>query len=219
MPDLIGKTGLEFFASVIASISHEIKNRIAVINEQAGLLDDLLIMHGQGREMSPERLQRVADSVKKQVAMADGIVINMNRFAHTVDTFRQAAAVDELIRMAVKLAGRKADMCGVHLEIPPSLASVTVETSPFFLIHLIWVCISAGMEITEKNGTILLSCEKTDPGASLEICMRETNQEDMTLPEHAAALAELLDARLLADSEKKQFIIRLPAEMGQNSVL
>ncbi len=219
MPDLIGKIGLKFFASAIASISHEIKNRIAVINEQAGLLDDLLLMHEQGRELEPERLKRMADSVKKQVAIADSIIINMNRFAHTLDSSRKLVAVDELIRMAVAMATRKANMHSVDLEIPPSQASVSVGTSPFFLIHLIWVCINAGIEITEKNGTISVSCEKTDPGASLKICMRGTNQEDMALPEHAAALAEFLEASLWSDPEKKQFIIKLSADMGQDSVL
>ena len=33
-------TGLQFFGKMTASISHEIKNVMAIINESAGLLDD-----------------------------------------------------------------------------------------------------------------------------------------------------------------------------------
>ena len=35
------KPGLQFFGKVSASIAHEIKNVLAIINENAGLLEDL----------------------------------------------------------------------------------------------------------------------------------------------------------------------------------
>ena len=37
MKDVFAENRLKFFGTVNASISHEIKNRMAVINEQAGL--------------------------------------------------------------------------------------------------------------------------------------------------------------------------------------
>jgi hypothetical protein len=41
--ELLGETGLQFFGKMSASISHEIKNVMAIINENAGLLEDLTV--------------------------------------------------------------------------------------------------------------------------------------------------------------------------------
>ena len=38
------ETGLQFFGKMTASISHEIKNVLAIINENAGLLEDLALL-------------------------------------------------------------------------------------------------------------------------------------------------------------------------------
>ena len=81
MNEAIGKTGLKFFGGVVASISHEIKNRLAIINENAGLLEDLVLMSERGMEIDSERLKRLADSLKNQVSTADGIIKKMNQFS------------------------------------------------------------------------------------------------------------------------------------------
>src|SRR5680860_791484 len=99
MNDSLAETGLKFFGTVSASISHEIKNRMAVINEQAGLLKDLVLLAGQGKEMNLERLMRLAESLKNQVVLTDGIIKNMNRFSHTVDNFRCSADLGEVLSL------------------------------------------------------------------------------------------------------------------------
>jgi hypothetical protein len=38
--EIVAETGLQFFGKMTASISHEIKNVLAIINENAGLLED-----------------------------------------------------------------------------------------------------------------------------------------------------------------------------------
>ena len=70
MSDDLGRIGLEFSGKVTASISHEIKNRLSVINEQAGLLEDHVGMGQQGRALDLERLGRLAATVQRQVALA-----------------------------------------------------------------------------------------------------------------------------------------------------
>jgi len=51
------ETGLQFFGKMTASISHEIKNVLAIINENAGLLEDLALMADGGAEIEPQRLK------------------------------------------------------------------------------------------------------------------------------------------------------------------
>ena len=39
----IGETGLRFFGKINSSISHEMRNVLAIINENAGLMKDLMM--------------------------------------------------------------------------------------------------------------------------------------------------------------------------------
>ena len=64
MDQTLTRAGLSFFGAMTASISHEIKNRMAVINEQAGLLEDLVLMSKKGKALEAERLLQLAGKVK-----------------------------------------------------------------------------------------------------------------------------------------------------------
>ncbi|MGD8291766.1 MAG: sensor histidine kinase, partial [Desulfobacterales bacterium] len=83
--DVVAEMGLQFFGRISASVSHELKNVLAIVNENAGLLEDLACMANRGKPIDPSRLIKMADAVKKQVGRADEILKNMNRFAHSID--------------------------------------------------------------------------------------------------------------------------------------
>ena len=95
-----------------ASVSHEIKNVLAIINENAGLLQDMLGMHEKGMPLSPERLSRLAQSIARQVSRGDGIVKGMNRFAHSADDAKEKVDVGALVQFMTRLAGRLIGMQG-----------------------------------------------------------------------------------------------------------
>ena len=54
---IIAETGLQFFSQISASISHELKNVLGIINENAGLLEDLTLMAERGVPLDPVRLK------------------------------------------------------------------------------------------------------------------------------------------------------------------
>ncbi len=47
-PERTQLDGLRFFGMINASISHEIKNVLAIISESAGLMEDLLLLAQKG---------------------------------------------------------------------------------------------------------------------------------------------------------------------------
>jgi hypothetical protein len=51
--DPIAETGLQFYGKITASVSHEIKNVLAIINENAGLLEDFTFMADRGKPIDP----------------------------------------------------------------------------------------------------------------------------------------------------------------------
>ena len=65
--EIVGKGGFQFFGKISASISHDIKNVLAVLNENAGLLEDLVLMAEKGASFNHERVKSLANSMRKVV--------------------------------------------------------------------------------------------------------------------------------------------------------
>ena len=55
--------GLAYVGAMSASISHELKNVLAVIHENAGLLEDLSLRADQGVPLEPERLKTICGRI------------------------------------------------------------------------------------------------------------------------------------------------------------
>jgi C4-dicarboxylate-specific signal transduction histidine kinase len=158
--------GVRFFGEMSASVSHEIKNVLAVINENAGLLADMLAMNANGLPLDVERLHRMAQSIAGQVNRGDGLVKDMNRFAHSADDARETVDVVEVIRFITALAGRLIAMHGP----PPQLAApaaVNARTNRFFLENLVWACLRRAMQATAAGQPVAITAENHDDRACI----------------------------------------------------
>jgi len=139
------ETGLQFFGQISASISHEIKNVLAIINENAGLLEDLTLMADRGIPIDPVRLKTMAATVKKQIGRADGIIKNMNLFAHSIDQKFTTVDLAQTIELAIALTARFAAMRRIKVALKLPENPVAFKTAPFFLINLLWRCLDFSM--------------------------------------------------------------------------
>jgi C4-dicarboxylate-specific signal transduction histidine kinase len=171
--DVIGRSGVRFFGKMSASISHDLKNVLAVINENAGLLEDLCLMAEKGKPLDPGRLKRLAEEVKNQVRRGDRIISSMNAFAHSADNESVAIDLRELLGLLVALSSRQASMRGVRLEIDRPSDAVTVTTSPFLLLNLLWFCLDHSMAAAGPGKTVAMAAEKTAAGARLKFSKLE----------------------------------------------
>jgi len=210
MNDSVAETGLKFFGTVSASISHEIKNRMAVVNEQAGLLKDLVHLAGQGGEMNLDRLMRLAESLKNQVDLTDGIIKNMNRFAHSVDSFQCQSDLGEVLSLTASLAKRTADNRGVRIELQVGEPAPSIFTAPFLLMNLIWLCLEAMMPLVDMESPLMMGCEKTNDGAAVWFSADQWPETGgPTLPEIAGPLKAMLQVGIALYPDEKRLRIEL----------
>lgn len=215
MKDTPVVTSLKFFGTVNASISHEIKNRLAVINEQAGLLKDLVNLAEKGKELSLERLMRLSESLKTQVSLTDAIIRNMNRFAHSVDSFQAGTDICDLLALTGALAKRTADNRGVQIELELPKPSFSLETAPFFLMNLVWQCLEVVMGTAGDVRTVVIGCEKTEKGAGIHFSSEGGAEKiEPALPDSAGDLASAIHAVVTVDSKKKMIRIELPEHLA-----
>jgi len=106
---------LQAFTEIFAIVSHELRNTLAIINENSGLLDDLILMSNETIES--RRVKIATAAIEKQVSRSDKIIKTMNRFAHTADLTVSTAVVQLLLTDIVDLTNRKAAGAEITVEI------------------------------------------------------------------------------------------------------
>ncbi len=168
-----GKSGadredLRFFGCISASVSHDIKNVLAVINEGAGLLEDLSLMAEKGLPLEPQKLKSVAGNIIGQIRRGDDIVKNMNAFAHSVDSDFGTVDMVALLGLMTALSKRLASMKCVTLEIG-ECAPATIHSDPYGLEQLVYAAISFALEGMESGGVLTLAVKPAPEGAELAL--------------------------------------------------
>ena len=208
-PESIGDCGLHCFGSISASISHELKNALAIINENAGLLEDLSLMAEKGRPLDPVRLKSLAANIGKQIQRADGIIRNMNRFAHSADEPVNCIDLGDTLALTIALSSRLAAMKSVSLNFIPPLQPICVTTRLFYLENLIWLCLKEIFESAGVEKEITLGLEPRPDGAAVIFSPVDAPVNDASILE----LLRYLKAAQSADPKSRKLLITLPADM------
>jgi hypothetical protein len=209
--DVIGEAGLRFFGKVSASIAHEIKNVLAIINENAGLLEDLSYAAQRGSAIDPERLNRACRQFTKQINRADAIMKNMSVFAHSVDAFDGRINLYELTALVANLAGRLAAMHKLTIEVKQPVTPTVFSGNPFLLQNLIWLCLEFAFTATAAGGTLRLNPAGDDAGTTLRIGGMEDLDDNFVsrMPAGSEDLLAALGAKLSADCQTKELVLYL----------
>jgi C4-dicarboxylate-specific signal transduction histidine kinase len=209
---LMLRSGLEFYGKMSAAISHDLKNVLAVVNENAGLLDDLCLMAEKGRVLEPARLKRLAGDLKEQVRRGDAIAVRLNRFAHSVDDARARIELAELLELLAALATRFAAAKGVAVEVLRAAAPVHATTWPFLLLNLLWLCLEQALAAAGEGRSLQLAAEPAAEGVSIRISglggLRENTAAVPGGPP-LEALSGALNARLETDARAGEITVRL----------
>lgn len=216
--DPLGEAGLQFYSKVSASISHEIKNSLAVLNESAGYLEDVTLMAKKGMDVSMERLESLAGTMLKQVQRANGIVNNMNRLAHSLDDPASQTDLNALLELMISLSERTTVTRGFKVSAVFSDTTITITTHPFFLKNLIWLILDLAMTITGDEKTITMQPTKTDTGAEINFTGLDKLTENAFnnfLTEHIRLMLTALNCTLQSNENKGIITLRLPENITQ----
>ena len=208
----VGETGLRFFGSISAALSHELKNVLAIINENAGLLEDLALMADRGIATDPARLKLIAVKVQNQVSRGDGILKNLNRFAHSIDKTFRAVELNEIIELFLALSERYAAMHSVAIKAKHSENRVRIKTAPFFLICLLRECLDFAVEASGESKSVEVTAQKTADGAQIRFGRLEGLKEvsrGVFPAERSADLLNLLGAKVLLNAANRELVVTL----------
>jgi signal transduction histidine kinase len=102
--ELLRYESLAFFGKVNASISHELKNIMAIISETAGLLGDLAEMASAGNPLQIDVLKNCVTSIEEEIQRGFSTIRQMNRFAHSIDNPIEKINLLEVLELVTNLS-------------------------------------------------------------------------------------------------------------------
>jgi C4-dicarboxylate-specific signal transduction histidine kinase len=187
----ICESGLAFFGKVSSTACHELKNVLAIISENNGLLEDMTFMAQKGRPIEPERLGRACAGVAKQIHRADEILKNISLFAHSVDQLEESIDLEDCCRLVVFLARRLTAAKKLTVEVEAENGAVRLAGGNLFLVeNLIWTALLEAMHFCGNGGVMRLSVGKSSDGkAMIAFCGLDCLNEQLP---PVSPLAELL---------------------------
>ncbi len=211
--DVVGESALQFFGKMNASISHEINNVMAIINENAGLLEDVTLMEERGVPLDPEKLKKISGKVLKQVKRANGIIQNMNRFSHSVDETEAIVDIADTLEFIIILSSRLSDMKKVSFKVDSRSDRIEIATSPFLLQNVIWLCLDYIMNLVKSGDTVPISVEYHDSDVQIRFSCISGIDGIMTncdFPaERETGLLNALNGKLQIDNGAREIVLCL----------
>jgi len=219
-PENTSQTGLQFFGRISASISHEMKNVLAIVNENAGLLEDFTLMADQGKPIDPARLKLMAAAVQKQIRRADEILKNMNRFAHSIDETMAEVNLNQTIELFMALTDRFTTMRGVKVDLQLPESTLTIPTAPFFLMNLLWLCLDFSMSTSGDEKRVELVVEETENSVRIRFRRLAGLTEGLleTFPsDREKNLLDVLQADLTVKHGREEIALRLLKNIDNES--
>jgi len=199
--------GFRFFGKMSASATHEIKNTLAIINENIGLMDDLAMMAQDGM-LSCEQISRVSKNIKNQVQRSNNILKKLNKFSHSVDLSKQMADVETTVKFTLDLASRLIEMYEVTIEIIPAPSHIGVNANQFFLENMIWKAVETACQGSKQEKKVIVSFKQDSETLAVWFSMGSIEDgfmDNLFMSDKEKALIEYLDIVVEKDQENKSF--------------
>jgi C4-dicarboxylate-specific signal transduction histidine kinase len=167
-----------FMGKVAASLSHEIKNTLAIINESAGLMGDLLRKDAPEDWPSYSRFNDLLASIEEQVQRSADIVKRLNQFAHSMDKSLADLDLNETVRQTVILAKRFATLRRVNLETQLASKPLHLQSDPFRLLYVIFGFIERAINCSPREAEVSVKTEQSGEMLQVMVTDRGTVEVD-----------------------------------------
>jgi len=209
----ISNESLRFFGAMSASVSHEIRNKLAVINEKAGLVEDIAVAMRSGRAPDPDRLETQARKIIEQIRQANSMVRALNRLAHSTDESDTTVDVTDMVALAVELYGRAAAMAQTVIDHAGPESEITVRSNPFLLVNAVGRCLGLAMERVDDSRILTVVTEPLAGGALVRMRrlagIADNGTEIMRDHPGLAALLDVLGAEVTVDHARGELVLEI----------
>jgi signal transduction histidine kinase len=205
---------LAFFGKVNASISHELKNILAIISEAAGLLNDLTSLAKEGKDLHLEMLGNCSRDIGEEIRRGFATIKHMNRFSHSVDDPVKEVDLLETVDLMVAIAGFLSYACRVAVDRAAE-ERPSVVTFPFRLQHLIYEALVFAFKTVGPDGDIAIGIQPAEEGGGAIVLSGLGSADPQSFPsDQVRRLADSIGAEIDVGLDRDTISIRLPKSVS-----
>jgi len=174
--NITGPASLQFFSKITSTATHELNNYLGIINENAGLLEDLGLMTKQGNPPDTDKWIQICQKIGAQVRRTHETIQSLNNFSHSADYAMTAVNPDNLLSLIVSLSTRILSEKKVTAEFIPSQKPMEIHTRPFLFLQLMGSCLIYARDHAVQDETIFIRT-RTD-GEKYQISFSEIRKKN-----------------------------------------
>lgn len=152
-----------FMSEVLASVTHEMQNVIAIIRESGALSDDILRLNGPPRMKHGDKLLPALTNIQEQTDRGRRLMLMLNDFAHAAVDYPKCADLLRFTRQICVLAERMARLkecrLQVHLDAPELEVApphLLVRGNALLLMQSVYCGIEQVLQVCAANDVIKL---------------------------------------------------------------
>ncbi len=166
--DLVRLRHLAFVGRVTASLSHEVKNTLAIIGESSGLMGDLIDYTPPPADWAPyPRVKMLLTTIGEQVQRSAELIKRLNRFAHSMDDEMAPLELNDLLKEITQLAQRFARLREVRLETAMASEPLNMRSDPFRIQQVVFHLIEVSLESAPKGTTVVVGSKRNESAAQV----------------------------------------------------
>ena len=172
MSDKVIETGkLASIGELAAGIAHEINNPVAIMVEEAGWIQDLLVTeHEPGSEETAREISRAVQQIRTQGERCKSITHKLLSFARKTDPTIRSVDVNALVEEVIDLTSQKARYANIKIEknLGPGLLPIGASPSELqqVLLNLVNNAVDA---IGPEGGTVSVTTASEGDEIALKI--------------------------------------------------
>jgi len=190
MPDnnnenILRDSQLASLGKMLAGYSHELKNHLAIINESAGLMGDLLEMGIIDDEQSIQRFKKIISVIEERINQANTMAKHMSSFAHKMDIPDSNFDVNELLNEEFAFLDRFFWIKSVSVQKKLQSELPAVCNNPSLLQFVIFTYIHKIVAGIEAGGEIALSSQMQ--GKNILIIIEAPNLSALTIDQDSCS--------------------------------
>jgi C4-dicarboxylate-specific signal transduction histidine kinase len=203
--------GLAFFGEVTATITHELKNVLATVSETAGLLGDLL---EESDELDVEELRSCGRTIIEEIRRGFDVVASLNRFAHSTDEPAEAATLQEIVELVVRVAGSLSFSRKLTVIPHTDGDEARITDSPVVLQYLLYRAMVIAFRSVDVNDELTIVTGSDRKGEHIVLSGLGAGVADSPELEQLHAAAHQLGVEVQTDARQGTLTLRLPPTMS-----
>jgi C4-dicarboxylate-specific signal transduction histidine kinase len=160
---------LAFIGKLMASLSHENKNHLAIIKESCGLIEDMLMYEEPGQPADPDRYKKNFSVINERIAQAAEMCNFLSGFSHRMDQPLASISVTDVLQEKIYLFRRFATQKQVDLVASFDENLPAIFNDPSLLQFAIFCIVWPALESMEPGNRILIKVVKNSQSVKVII--------------------------------------------------